>query len=177
MTSQWGRALSTRRGDKAGIGNLRSKRRTLFHEIPNSGTPLPGAVRANRLVAQHLSQASTAVCDTAPSIAISSAPIASDDAVLPQLCFRGVHRVTQSVCMGLVYRAMYSISQSRRGRSSQAVGPLSAADGSRGGLQEPQRRPRDPAGLSPARCCGRRSRSRSCCRRRKRSAQHESRFE
>ena len=32
-----------------------------------------------------------------------------------------------------------------------AVGPLSASDGGRGGVQEPQTRPGDPAGLSPAR--------------------------
>ena len=41
--------------------------------------------------------------------------------------------------------------QPRRGRPGQAVEPLSAAGRGRGGVQEPQRRPRDPAGLSPAR--------------------------
>ena len=41
--------------------------------------------------------------------------------------------------------------QPRRRGPGQAVGPLFAADGGRGGVQEPQRRSGDPAGLSPAR--------------------------
>src|SRR5215472_2413147 len=41
--------------------------------------------------------------------------------------------------------------QPRRRGPGQAVGPLFATDGGRGGIQEPQRRSGHPTGLSPAR--------------------------
>src|SRR4051812_16296273 len=48
-------------------------------------------------------------------------------------------------------RPVLAAHQSRRGRPGQAVEPLSAAGCGRGGVQEPQRRSRNPADLSPAR--------------------------
>src|SRR5690242_14880485 len=60
-------------------------------------------------------------------------------------------RSRQAAASPVARRPISTAHQSRRGRPSQAVEPLFAAGRGRGGIQEPQRRPRDPAGLSPAR--------------------------
>src|SRR5205814_49233 len=60
-------------------------------------------------------------------------------------------RSQQAAASPLARRPVSVAHQSRRGRPGQAVGPLSAVGRGRGGVQKPERRPRDPADLSPAR--------------------------
>src|SRR5499433_410936 len=71
-------------------------------------------------------------------------------------CRRGRHfqlspRSQQTPADTIARRPVSVAHQPRRRGSGQAVEPLFAADGGRGGVQEPQGRFGDPAGLSPAR--------------------------
>ena len=60
-------------------------------------------------------------------------------------------RSRQTAASPLARGSISAAHQPGRGRPGQAVEPLSAAGCGRGSVQEPQGRPRDPAGLSPAR--------------------------
>ena len=60
-------------------------------------------------------------------------------------------RSQQTAASPIARRAISATHQPRRGRPGQAVEPLSVVGRSRGGIQEPEGRPRDPASFSSAR--------------------------